>query len=44
MIKILKKVKVKLNQFLKKIAQSNEKNFGNHTLDCCELNRKQKSK
>lgn len=34
----LKKTKSKFENFLEKLAEDNKKNFGEGSLDCCELN------
>lgn len=34
-------MKDKIKKFLEKLAEANEKEFGNERLDCCEVGKKQ---
>ncbi len=38
------KFKKSVSHFFEKLAKESEKNFGNETLDCCELNKKSNAK
>ena len=40
---IFKIIKNKLNSFFVKLAKSNEKEFGDSELHCCDLNKKRNS-
>ncbi len=37
---ILKSLKQRWNNYLKKLGEANTQNFGDQKLDCCSLNRK----
>ena len=39
-MKFFKNIKVRWNDYLKKMAEANDRNFGDQRLDCCSLNRK----
>jgi hypothetical protein len=36
---IFKILKLKINNYLERLARENQKNFGNDKLDCCALNK-----
>jgi len=38
-IEIMKRIKKIIDDFLKKLADQNQKQFGNEKLDCCKLDR-----
>lgn len=40
MLSVFEKMKRKINQALKKLANANEKAYGSERLDCCDLNNK----
>lgn len=42
-VSIMKSIKKILDNFLKKIADQNQKQFGNEKLDCCKLDRPKKN-
>jgi hypothetical protein len=42
--KFFKNIKVRWNDYLKKMAEANDRNFGDQRLDCCSLNRKSAEK
>ena len=38
-MKFFKNIKVRWNAYLKRLAEANNRNFGDQRLDCCSLNR-----
>lgn len=43
-MKFFKNIKVRWNDYLKKMAEANDRTFGDQRLDCCSLNRKSAEK
>ncbi len=41
-MKIIDKIKMAFNSYIKKLEKINKEEFGNGGLDCCELNKKGK--
>ena len=41
---MFKKLKKKIDNYLKRLAQINEQSFGSQKLDCCDLNKNNKGK
>jgi hypothetical protein len=41
---MFKKLKKKIDNYLKRLAEINEESFGKQKLDCCDLNKNNKSK
>ncbi len=41
---MFKKLKKKIENYFKRLAEINEQSFGNQKLDCCDLNKHDKSK
>lgn len=41
---MLEKIKIKITNFLEKIAKENKNSFGDEKLDCCKLNKTKRNK
>lgn len=41
---MFEKIKIKVQKFLEKIGQENQKTYGDKKMDCCDLNKPKKEK